>query len=62
VRGAEEADVAWQTRERDFSSIKMSYDLEKIKWVIANKKCLVVIKNIIEPALVGSIPNCNMVT
>jgi hypothetical protein len=61
MRGADEADAAWQTRERDFSSVKMSYDLEKIKWVTANKKCLAVI-NTIEPALVGSIPDCNAVT
>jgi hypothetical protein len=40
----------------------MSYDLEKAKWVIANKKCLAVIKNTIEPALMGSIPDCDTVT
>jgi hypothetical protein len=62
VREANEADAAWQTRERDFAPIKMSYDLKYKKWVTANKKCLVVIKNIIEPAIVGSIPECDMVT
>jgi hypothetical protein len=62
VRGADEADAAWQTREPDFSSLKMSYDLEKAKWVTTNKKCLVVTKNTIEPALVCSIPNCDTIT
>ena len=32
------------------------------KWVTANKKCLAVIKNMIEPAIVGSIPECDTVT
>jgi hypothetical protein len=29
VREADEIDVAWQTRQRDFGPIKMSYDIEK---------------------------------
>jgi hypothetical protein len=61
VREANEADVAWQTKERDFAPIKMSYDLEHKKWVTANKKCLAVIKNIIEPAIVDLIPECDTV-
>ena len=32
------------------------------KWVTANKKCLTVIKNMIKPAIVGSIPECDTVT
>ena len=39
----------------------MSYDLEHRKWVTANKKCLAVIKNTIEPAIVGSILECDTV-
>jgi hypothetical protein len=61
VREVDETDVAWQTREQDFAPVKMSYDLEKAKWVAVNKKCLAVIKNTIEPALVGSIPDCDTV-
>jgi hypothetical protein len=61
VREADETDAAWQTREQDFAPVKMSYDLEKAKWVTTNKKCLAVIKNTIEPALVGSIPDYDMV-
>ena len=40
----------------------MSYDLEHRKWVTANKKCMAVIKNTIEPVIVGSIPECDTVT
>ena len=62
VSETNEVDAAWTTRERDFASQKMSYDLEHRKWVTANKKCLAVIKNTIEPAIVGSIPECDTVT
>ena len=60
--GTNEADAAWATREMDFESQKMSYDLEHRKWVTANKKYLVVIKNTIEPVIVGSILECDTVT
>ena len=40
----------------------MSYDLEHRKWVTANEKYLAVIKNTIEPTIVGSIPECDTVT
>ena len=62
VRETDETDAAWQNRERDFAPIKMSFDLKHRKWVTANKKCLAVIENIIEPAIVGSISDCDMVT
>ena len=53
VRETNEADAAWTTRERDFASQKMSYDLEHRKWVTANKKYMAVIKNTIEPAMLA---------
>ena len=62
MRETNEADAAWATRERDFASQKMSYDLEHRKWVTTNKKCLAVIKNTIEPAIVDSISECDTVT
>jgi hypothetical protein len=40
----------------------ISYDLEHKKWVTTNMKCLVVIKNTIEPAIVSSILECDTVT
>ena len=62
VRGTNEANAAWATRERDFTSQKMSYDLEHRKWVTVNKKYIAVIKNTIDPAIAGSIPECDTVT
>ena len=53
IRETNEDDAAWATKERDFESQKMSYDLEHRKWVTANKKCLAMIKNTIEPVIVG---------
>ena len=35
---------------------------EHRKWVTANKKCLTVIKNMIEPVIMDSIPECDTVT
>ena len=40
----------------------MSYDLEHRKWVTTNKKCLAVIKNTIEPTIVGLILEYDTVT
>ena len=62
VRETNEVDAVWATKERDFESRKMSYALVHRKWVTANKKYLAVIKNMIEPAIVGSIPECDTVT
>ena len=61
MRETNEADAAWATRERDFAFQRMSYDLEHRKWVTANKKCMAVIKNTIEPVIVGSISECDTV-
>ena len=51
-----------QIKRGILKSRKMSYALVHRKWVTANKKCLAVIKNMIEPAIVGSIPECDTVT
>ena len=62
MRETNETDATWATRERDFASQKMFYDLELRKWVNANKNCMAMIKNTFEPAIVGSIPECDTVT
>ena len=62
MRETNEDNAAWATKERDFEFEKMSYDLEHRKWVTVNKKCLAVIKNMIEPIIVGSIPEYDTVT
>jgi hypothetical protein len=55
MRDASESDAEWQKKERDHAPIQMAYDLQKQKWVNANKKCVAVIKNTIEPTIMGSI-------
>ena len=37
----------------------MAYDLKKTKWNNANKKCVAVIKNTIDPNILGSIGKCD---
>ena len=44
VRGESYTDAEWQKKERDYAPLKMAYDLQKIKWNNANKKCVAVIK------------------
>jgi hypothetical protein len=50
--------------DTDASYKKERADYERLyaKWLPANKKCLVVVKNTIEPAIMGSIPDCATVT
>jgi hypothetical protein len=55
VRETNESNADWQKKERDHAPIQMAYDLQKQKWVNANKKCVAVIKNTIEPTIMGSI-------
>jgi hypothetical protein len=61
VRDTNESDADWQKKERDHTPIQMTYDLQKQKWVNANKKCVVVIKNMIEPTIMGSIQECDTI-
>ena len=62
VRGENESDADWQKRQRDNAPLVMSYDIEQKKWSLANKKCLAVVKNTIEPTILGSIPECDAVS
>ena len=55
VRGESDTNAEWQEKERDYAPLKMAYDLQKIKWNNANKKCVAVIKNTIDPNILGSI-------
>jgi hypothetical protein len=61
VRETNESNADWQKRERDHASIQMAYDLQKPKWINANKKCVVVIKNTIESTIMGSIQECDTI-
>jgi hypothetical protein len=62
VRETNETDVDWQKRESDHAPEQMTYDLQKQKWINTNKKCVAVIKNMIEPTIMGSIQECDTVT
>ena len=63
VRETKENDATWATKERDFESQKISYDSLGIgNESLPTQKSLAMIKNMIEPAIVGSIPECDTVT
>jgi hypothetical protein len=53
-----ESAQAFATHERDFASIRMTYDLERVKWDASNRKCLMVIKRSIKKAIREGIPDC----
>jgi hypothetical protein len=61
VSETNESDADWQKKERDHALIQMTYDLQKQKWINANKKCVAVIKNTIKPTIMGSIQECDTV-
>ena len=61
VRGTTDTDAEWQKKERDYAPLRMSYDSSNAKWTNANKKCMAVIKNTIEPNILGSIGECDYV-
>ena len=58
VRAENETDVAFATREHDHATVRMKYDLDRVKWDSSNCKCLMVIKGSIEDPIRGSIPEC----
>nr|AAM01011.1 Putative retroelement [Oryza sativa Japonica Group]AAN04198.1 Putative retroelement [Oryza sativa Japonica Group]AAP52319.1 retrotransposon protein, putative, Ty1-copia subclass [Oryza sativa Japonica Group] len=62
VRGEKESDAEWQKRERDNAPLIMSYDIEHVKWSLANKNCLAAVKDTIEPTILGSIPEYDTVS
>jgi hypothetical protein len=49
---------AFATHQRDFTPIRMAYNLERAKWDASNRKCFMVIKSSIMEAIRGAIPNC----
>ena len=61
VRAIDDTNTQWQKKERDHAPIRMAYDLKNTKWTNANKKCVAVIKNTIEPNILGSIGECDYV-
>ena len=55
VRDTTDTDAEWQKKQRDHAPLQMAYDLVIKKWTTANMKCEAVIKNTIEPTILGSI-------
>ena len=48
VREDNETDADFTARQRDHAEVQMKYDLERKKWDISNRKCLMVAKSIIQ--------------
>jgi hypothetical protein len=55
VREINESDADGPKKERDHAPIQIAYDLQRQKWVNANKKCVAIIKNTIESTIMSSI-------
>jgi hypothetical protein len=54
----DETAKAFTTHQRDFTPIRMAYDLEQAKCDASNRKCLMVIKSSIKEAIREEISNC----
>jgi len=62
VRAENETDANFTARQRDHAEVRIKYDLEKKKWDISNRKCLMVAKSTISDAIRGSILDYDTVT
>jgi hypothetical protein len=48
VRAENKTDADFIARQRDHAEVRMKYDLEKKKWDISNRKCLIVAKALLQ--------------
>ena len=62
VREDNKTDADFTARQRDHAEVRMKYDLERKKWDISNRKCLMVAKSIISDAIRGYISYCDTTT
>jgi hypothetical protein len=62
VREETDTDASWKQTELSYKKAKADYEKFYAKWFPANKKCVAVVKNTIEPAIMGSIPDSATVT
>jgi hypothetical protein len=53
-----DTDASWKQTELAYKKARADYERLYAKWFAANKKCLAMVKNTIEPAIMGSIPDC----
>jgi hypothetical protein len=58
LREDTDTDASWKQIELAYKKVRAEYERLYAKWLPANKKCLAVVKNTIEPAIMGSIPDC----
>ncbi|CAN6319967.1 unnamed protein product [Urochloa humidicola] len=54
-RTEEDTDATWKQKELDHGPAKMKWSIDNRTWTNANSKCMMVIKNTIESAILGSI-------
>ena len=59
MREDNKTDADFTARQRDHAEVRMKYDLERKKWDISNRKCLMVAKSTISDAIRWSIPDCD---
>ena len=62
MRAQNKTDADFNARKRDHAEIRMKYDLDRKKWDISNRKCLIVIKSSIEDPIRGAILKCTTAT
>ena len=62
MREDNETDANFTAQQRDHAEVRMKYDLERKKWDISNRKCLMVAKSTISDVIRGSIPDCDTAT
>ena len=62
VREENKSDADFTARQRDHAEVRMKYDLERKKWDISNRKCLMVAKSTISDAIRWSIPDYDIAT
>jgi hypothetical protein len=48
-------DATWEEKMRDCALLEKSYDLNSKRWIAANKKCMVMIKDMIKHVILDSI-------
>ena len=62
MREENKSDADFTARQRDHAEVRMKYDLDRNKWDISNRKCLMVAKSTISDAIMGSIPDYDTAT
>ena len=48
MREENETNADFTARQRDYAEVRMKYDLDRKKWDISNRKCLMVAKSTIQ--------------